>query len=68
MQHIEKHFIIIFQYTGYIWFKFYMYNKYIKTLATCFTWASAFLSPHTFGDTRPWHLKVAFHLWLPWVT
>jgi len=45
-----------------------MYNKYIKTLAPCFTWASAFSSPHTLGDKRPWHVKVSFHLWLPWVT
>ena len=43
-----------------------MYNKYIKNLVPRFTQASAFLSPHTSGDTRPWRLKVAFRLWLPW--
>ena len=43
-----------------------MYNKYINNLAPRFTRASAFLSPHTSGDTRPWCLKVAFRLWLPW--
>ena len=43
-----------------------MYNKYIKNLAPRFTWASAFLSPHVSGDIRPWRLKVAFRLWLPW--
>ena len=44
MQHIEKHFIIIFQYTSYIEFMFYMYNKYIKNLVPV-TRASAFLLP-----------------------
>ena len=43
-----------------------MYNKYIKNLAPRFTRASAFLSPHASDYTRPWHLKVAFRLWLPW--
>ena len=60
MQHIEKHFIIIFQYTRYIWFKFYIYNKYIKNLAPCFTRASAILLPHALGDTRPWHHRSPF--------
>ena len=30
-----------------------MYNKYIENVAPCFTRASAFLSPHASGDTRP---------------
>ena len=44
-----------------------MYNKYIKNLAPRFTRVSTFLSPHASDDIRPWHLKVAFCLWLPWV-
>ena len=47
--------------TSYIWFKFYIYKKYIFRIWSLALRGHVFLSAHVFGNTWPWCLKVAFH-------
>ena len=47
-----------------MWFKFYMYDKYIKNLAPHFTWGGTFLSPHAIQGLDALRSLFAFD-WLP---